>query len=209
MTKWLAEVGDVTVTQPLIGVLGLQGAYQAHQTVLQGLGCRTAIVRKPHELNECQALVMPGGESTTMGLLMQRFTLIDALIEFGQQGKPMFVTCAGLILLAKEIVGSDQLRLNLLDIAVERNAYGRQQESFQTDLTVVNLPEQDVMRAVFIRAPKIARLLSDQVTVLASYQDSPVLVQQQNILGACFHPELSGHSLVHEHFLTMIEHATG
>lgn len=207
MTKWPAEVGSVSLEKPLIGVLGLQGAYRSHLHVLRDLGCRTAIVRKPQELEQCQALVMPGGESTTMGLLMRRFKLIDALIEFGQQGKPMFVTCAGLILLAKEIVGSDQLCLSLMDIAVERNAYGRQQQSFQTYLYVEQW--QRAMPAVFIRAPKIARLLSEQVTVLASYQDSPVLVQQEHMLGACFHPELSGHSLVHEHFLTMIEHATG
>lgn len=191
--------------KPLIGVLGLQGAYQAHERSLQSLNCRTILVRKPETLKQCQALVMPGGESTTMGLLMQRFDLADALVEFGQQGKPMFVTCAGLILLAKQIVASQQPHLGLMDIEVERNAYGRQQESFKTELTIEQW-QQESMPAVFIRAPKITNLLSDRVDVLASHEGFPVLVQQEHYLGACFHPELSGHTLVHQHFLTMVDH---
>lgn len=205
MNKWPGEVGDLAIGQPLFGVLGLQGAYNAHQSVLRELGCETTIVRKPETLNRCQALVMPGGESTTMGLLMDRFGLVESLREFGQQGKPIFATCAGLILLAKSIVGSDQLRLGLMDIAVQRNAYGRQQESFKTELAVPSW-QQAAMPAVFIRAPKIADILSSNVSVLAHWQDSPVLVEENHYLAAAFHPELSGHTLVHEYFVKRVHH---
>lgn len=204
MSKWLVEVGDLIDSKPLIGVLGLQGAYKAHQTALSQLGCHSTVVRQPKELERCQALIMPGGESSTMGLLMERFGLLGPMTEFGQQGKPILATCAGLILLAKAIEGSEQLRLNLMDIRVQRNAYGRQQQSFATELDVPSW-QQPAMPAVFIRAPKITQVLSNDVSVLAKWQGSPVFVEQDHYLGATFHPELSGHSLVHQYFVDKVD----
>lgn len=187
----------------IIGVLGLQGAYVMHQHMLKACGINAPIVKTPEEILACDALVMPGGESTTMGLLMQRFHIGEAILSFAQQGKPIFGTCAGMILLAREIIGSDQYRLGLMDIAVHRNAFGRQIDSFSTPLNIPVLGEPD-FPAIFIRAPVIEKTLSPHVEILCSFENKPILVRQGQFLVAAFHPELSHDLRIHQYFIQMI-----
>ncbi|GAB6178985.1 pyridoxal 5'-phosphate synthase glutaminase subunit PdxT [Desulfotomaculum defluvii] len=186
----------------VIGVLALQGAFIEHQKSLAACGVDSVQVRNPKELENIQGLIIPGGESTTMGKLMNQFDLFEPIIEKAHIGLPIFGTCAGLIMLAKKIVGSTQPRLNLMDIEVERNAFGRQVESFETDLSIPDLRNEPI-RAVFIRAPYI-KSVSKDVKVLAKYEDKIVLAQQDNYLAAAFHPELTKDLILHQHFLNMI-----
>lgn len=183
-----------------IGVLALQGAFDAHARVLRSLGANVTLVRKPEELTTIDGLVIPGGESTTFLWFLERNGFFDALKEFVQH-KPVFGTCAGVILLAKEVHNPDQKSLGVLDIAVTRNAYGRQNDSviLNADISLPGGP----MEMVYIRAPKITRVGSD-VETLAERDNSPVLVREKNILAATFHPELSSDTRVHQKFLDMV-----
>ncbi len=186
-----------------VGVLSLQGDFAAHGDALARAGAEPVFVRDPEQLAGIDGLVIPGGESTTMLKLLQFEGWMDKLAEFGRV-KPIFGTCAGAILLAKDVSNPTQESLGLMDIGVERNAYGRQVDSRVTSLN----PEPDFARrtapgkleAVFIRAP-IIRRVGNGATVLASYAGDPVLVEQGRHLAATFHPELSGDSRVHELFL--------
>ncbi|SHF10838.1 pyridoxal 5'-phosphate synthase glutaminase subunit PdxT [Desulforamulus putei] len=187
----------------VIGVLALQGAFIEHQKSLAACGVESIQVRKPEQLDGIQGLIIPGGESTTMGKLMHRFDLFEPIRELGRRGVPIFGTCAGLIMLAKEIAGSDQPRLSLMDIEVERNAFGRQVESFETDLMVPDLGEEP-LRAVFIRAPYI-KSTGNNVRVMATFDDKIVLARQDNYLVAAFHPELTDDIRLHRYFLNMIK----
>ena len=182
-------------------MLSLQGDFAEHLAVLGRLDCDPAPVKTAAAIRACGALVIPGGESTTIGKLLERFELTPAIEELHRQGKPIFGTCAGVILLAKEIVGSDQFRLGLLDAQVERNAYGRQVDSFETTLAVKGIAG-DPVRAVFIRAPAIERVWGD-CEVLAEFDGKPVLVREGNLLGGTFHPELVGETRIHEYLLQM------
>jgi len=186
---------------PKIGVLSLQGDFAEHLAVLSQLGCDPAPVKTAAAIAACDGLIIPGGESTTIGKLIERFELQPAIDGLHRAGSPIFGTCAGLILLAKDIVGSDQWRLGYLDAAVERNAYGRQVDSFETTLDVVGV-EGAPVRAVFIRAPAIRRVWGD-CEALAEFDGQPVLVRQRNLLGGCFHPELIGETRLHEYFVDM------
>lgn len=186
----------------LVGVLALQGAFREHEYMLQKCGAATRQVRLPHQLDGLDALVIPGGESTTMGKLMLEYGLFDPLRSFVQSGWPVFGTCAGLIMLAKEIVGSSQPRLGLMDIAVERNAFGRQVESFETNLDMPALGPEP-LRAVFIRAPYIVSA-GPGVQVLATFQGKMVCARQNNMLVAAFHPELTEDTRLHRYFLGMV-----
>jgi len=185
-----------------IGVLALQGGYAAHASVLRRLGADVVEVRLPEHLALCDALVLPGGESTTIIRLLQRNHLDTAIIERANAGMPLFGTCAGLILLSKRIdAGAEQggqPTLGLLDVAVIRNGFGRQLDSFEADLKVKGL---DVpVRAIFIRAPIISDIGSD-VDVLTTVDDKVVMVRQGNILAAAFHPELLEDDRIHAYFL--------
>jgi 5'-phosphate synthase pdxT subunit len=186
--------------RPRIGVLSLQGDFAEHLAVLQGLDCEAQAVKTADAIAACDGLIIPGGESTTIGKLIERFELAPAIESLHAQGKPIFGTCAGLILLAKDIVGSDQWRLGYLDATVERNAYGRQVDSFEASLTVKGLAEP--VRAVFIRAPVI-RQVRGACEVLAELDGRPVLIRQGNLLGGAFHPELVGETRIHEYLLGM------
>lgn len=186
----------------LVGVLALQGAFREHQRALEACGADTIQVRKPEQLRGLDALVIPGGESTTIGKLLLDYNLFEPVVELGREGLPIFGTCAGLILLAKEISGSDQPRLGLMDIKVERNAFGRQVESFETDLDIPALGEKP-FRAVFIRAPYVIDV-APNVDVLAKFEDKIVCVKQGNILAAAFHPELTDDLRFHEYFLNKV-----
>lgn len=181
-----------------VGILGLQGDYAKHHQVVQRVGATPRIVVSPSDVEQIDSLIIPGGESTTMGKLMVDYKLLEPLRERIRTGLPVFGTCAGLILLATGIVDSEQPRLGLLDIDVNRNAYGRQVKSFEADVPVTFIPEP--VRGVFIRAPIITRL-GPGVETLGVFEDSPVLVRQENILACSFHPELTEETRIHEYFL--------
>ncbi|PKM80470.1 MAG: pyridoxal 5'-phosphate synthase glutaminase subunit PdxT [Firmicutes bacterium HGW-Firmicutes-14] len=186
-----------------IGILALQGAFIEHEKMLSSLGCEAIQVRKTEHLADIDGLVIPGGESTTIGKLMNEFKLTDRIRDLAGDGLPVFGTCAGLILMAREIVDSDQPRLGLMNIVAHRNAFGRQVDSFETNLEVEGLGP-DRFRAVFIRAPYI-ETVRNGVDVLASVGDKVVLAKEKNLLAAAFHPELTDDSRVHSLFLKEVE----
>jgi 5'-phosphate synthase pdxT subunit len=182
-----------------VGILAIQGDYAAHGRVLEQLGAEVRYVRKPDELDQCDALIIPGGESTTFLKFLAQHGFLAKLRAF-VGAKPTFGTCAGAILLAKDVENPPQVSLGAIDIAVRRNAYGRQNESFiaqaQTKLGPLEL--------VFIRAPRITRI-GRGVEVLATQGKDPVLVRQGHIMAATFHPELSQDTQVHEAFLRLAQ----
>lgn len=181
----------------LVGILAIQGDYEAHEGVLGRLGAETRLIRKREQLDEVDALIIPGGESTTFLNFLVEHGFLEKLREFVRT-KPTFGTCAGAILLAKDVENPPQESLGAIDIAVRRNAYGRQNESFIADVETKLGP----MEAIFIRAPKITRVGND-VEVLAREKNAPVLVRQGKVMAATFHPELSSSTRVHEEFLKM------
>jgi 5'-phosphate synthase pdxT subunit len=185
-----------------IGVLALQGAFQKHIEMLERCGVKAITVRTAEELAQVSGLVIPGGESTTVGKLMIRYGLDTKIVEAAHQGMPIYGTCMGLIMLAKEIVGSDQSRLGLMDVTVLRNAFGRQIDSFEADLDIEEIDGAPV-RAVFIRAPYVTEA-RESARVLARCDDKIVLVRQDNLLGGAFHPELTEDTRVHEYFISMV-----
>lgn len=196
-------------TPPLhIGILALQGDYDAHRRILEQLGATTQLVRGAADLAGLDGLLIPGGESTVMSRLCERYGLSVPLQESVAAGMPVFGTCAGLIFLAKNIEGASnnfaQTTLGVLDVGVARNAYGAQVESFETDLFVPEL--NDSIRAVFIRAPQIRRV-GDEVEVLASYEGAPVLVRQKAMMALSFHPEIAGENRVHQMWLDSLRAA--
>jgi 5'-phosphate synthase pdxT subunit len=190
-----------------IGVLALQGAFAAHEAALTRLGADVREVRLPADLGDCDALVMPGGESTTMSKLLESSGLFDAISKRVSDGMPIFGTCAGMILLAKHVsdARSDQRSFAAIDIDVQRNAYGRQVDSFETDISVrgINGP----FHAVFIRAPRVTRT-GDDVEVLAEHDGAAVLVRSKTVMAASFHPELADDDRVHGIFLELVASAT-
>ncbi len=194
---------DPTGTAPVVGVLALQGAFQAHQAVLDRLGARTRQVRTPADLAGVDALVMPGGESTTMSRLLHTAELFDPLAERLAAGMPVFGTCAGMILLAAEVLDGrpDQRSFAAIDIAVRRNGYGRQIDSFEHEVDVDGLDAP--FHVVFIRAPKVERT-GPGVEVLARHDGVPVLARQGRVLVASFHPELTDDDRLHAMFLAMV-----
>ena len=187
-----------------IGVLALQGACAAHAAALQRLGVSTAEVRVAADLEQCDALVLPGGESTTMSQLLETSQLFDPLAKRIAAGMPVFGTCAGMILLSKGIADGrpDQRSFAALDIDVQRNGFGRQLDSFETEIDVLGLDR--AFHAVFIRAPRISRIGSE-IETLASHGGEPVLVRSKTVMAASFHPELADDDRVHQLFLTMVQ----
>ena len=198
---------------PLVGVLALQGDVRQHQRVLAGCGLRSTLVRRPAELAEVDALVLPGGESTTMSRLLVAFDLMEPLRTRLAGGMPAYGSCAGMILLGREVLDGrpDQQQLAALDAVVRRNAFGRQVDSFEADLDFVGVPGGPV-RAVFIRAPWVEQVGAG-VEVLARVPDVPaagraagriVAVRQGCVLATAFHPELTGDRRVHQLFCEMV-----
>jgi len=186
--------------RPTVGVLALQGDVREHLQALAECDCQTRLVRAPEDLVDCIGLIMPGGESTTIGKLIERTRLDQAIKRFAADGGAMMGTCAGLILMAKEVKG-EQARLGLLDITIARNAYGRQVDSFEADLEVPSLGESP-FHGVFIRAPWIERVGS-AMEVLGSFESRPVVVREGKLLGLAFHPELTQDRRLHRLFLNM------
>lgn len=194
-----------TKTAPRIGVLAIQGDYEAHGMALEEVGAQPSLVKTPEQLDGLDGLVMPGGESTTMLKFLERGGFFEALKDFANQ-KPVFGTCAGAILLAKDVRNPHQASLGVLDIAVERNAYGRQTDSAILELET-SLPEwQELgpLETVFIRAPRIISVGPD-VQVLVERGGFPVLVREGKNMAATFHPELSADRRVHKLFVDAVE----
>jgi len=179
-----------------IGVLALQGAFREHLRTLGAIGVEGVPVRLPHDLEDVAGLILPGGESTTMRQLIERWGLRQPILDLAASGAPLFGTCAGMIVLAREIAGGESPILPLLDVTVERNAFGRQLESFEADLSVPVLGDQPV-HGVFIRAPVIERTGPD-VDILARLDDGRIVaVRERNIIATAFHPELAGETRFH------------
>ena len=178
----------------LAGVLALQGDFREHRRALAGAGLRTMEVRTPSDLEEADGLVIPGGESTVISRMASRYGMIEPLRERMEAGMPVLGTCAGMIFLAARVSDGGGPRPGVLDITVRRNAYGRQNESFECRLPVAGWPEP--LRAVFIRSPVVEEA-GEGVEVLAEWEGRPVLVRQGNVLAAAFHPELTGDLRVH------------
>lgn len=181
-----------------IGVLAVQGDFAAHARMLRRLGVEAIEVRRADELEELDGLIMPGGESTTMLKFLAEENLTPTIKKFAASGRPVFGTCAGAILLAREAINPAQPSLDLIDITVERNAFGRQVDSFIDQ--VETALEGGSMEAVFIRAPRIRRV-GRGVEVLAALDGEPVLVRERNVLAATFHPEMTGDDRAHRLFL--------
>lgn len=189
-----------------IGVLALQGAVSEHLTSLREAGADEVVaVKRKEELAGLDGLVLPGGESTTIGKLMNQYELMEPVRQMAQEGTPMFGTCAGLILLANRIEGQDWSHLGVMDILVDRNSFGRQRESFETDLNIKGLGAEPY-KAVFIRAPHIKGAGND-VEVLSTFKDRIVAARQGHLLGASFHPELTDDTRLHRYFLDMVRNA--
>jgi len=185
-----------------IGVLRVQGAFAEHEALLRGVGVEVVPVRLPEHLDGLAGLVLPGGESTAMRKLIDRWGLRAPILELARAGAPVLGTCAGMILLAQDIVDGDEPVFPLLDISVKRNAFGRQLDSFEADLDVSVLGDRPV-HAIFIRAPIVERS-GDEVDVLARLEDgSVVAVRQRNVIATAFHPELSGEVRFHRLLTTM------
>jgi 5'-phosphate synthase pdxT subunit len=187
-----------------VGVLALQGAVAEHIRSMEKTGVEGVTVKHVEQLADLDGLIIPGGESTTIGKLMRKYGFIEAIRDFSGQGKPIFGTCAGLIVMAKEIEGGEEPHLALMDIKVSRNAFGRQRESFETDLDVKGL--EAPLRAVFIRAPLITAV-GDGVEVLSTYKDEIVTARQGHLLVSSFHPELTDDFSLHTYFVEMIKQA--
>lgn len=189
--------------RPRIGVLALQGAVREHVRAIDEIGADAVPVRLPADLEGLDALVLPGGESTTMRRLIDRYGLREPILAMARRGAPMLGTCAGMILLASHVNDDDSPSLGILDVTVERNAYGRQLDSFEADLEVPVIGEEP-LHGIFIRAPVVAST-GPQVEVLARDPDGrPIAVRQGNVLATAFHPELTGDRRLHRLLLEMI-----
>jgi pyridoxal 5'-phosphate synthase pdxT subunit len=186
-----------------IGVLALQGAVREHIMSVEACGAEAIAIKRIEELEEVDGLILPGGESTAMRRLIDKYDFMDALKEFAREGKPMFGTCAGLILLAKNIVGHDP-HIGVMDIKVERNSFGRQVDSFEADLAVKDVA--DSYPAVFIRAPHIVEA-GAEVEILAKNNDRIVAAREGQYLGCSFHPELTEDHRLTAYFIEMVKEA--
>jgi len=187
-----------------IGVLGLQGAVREHVNAIEANGAKSVVVKHKEQLEEIDGLILPGGESTTMRRLIDKYDFMDSLKEFAESGKPMFGTCAGLILLANSIEGYDEPHIGVMDVHVARNSFGRQKDSFEADLDVAGVA--DDFTAVFIRAPHIIST-GENVEILAKHEDRIVAAREGRFLGCSFHPELTDDHRMTGYFVNMVKEA--
>ena len=185
-----------------IGVLGLQGAVREHIRSVEACGAEGIVIKTTNQLDEVDGLIIPGGESTTMRRLIDKYNFMEPLRKLGQDGKPMFGTCAGLILLAKNLVGYNESHLGLLDVTVERNSFGRQKDSFEAELMITGVGEDFV--GVFIRAPHIVEVGED-VEILSKHNGRIVAARQGQFLGCSFHPELTDDHRMTQLFINMVK----
>lgn len=185
-----------------VGVLALQGDVREHRLILEKFGVETTRVRTPEDLERVDGLVIPGGESTTIGKLATLYGMMDPLRKVIEDGLPTFGTCAGLIFMSRAIDDGDQPLLGVLDVVTKRNAFGNQNHSFEANLTITGL--DGPFRAVFIRAPWVVEV-GEKVDVLCAWNGHPVMVRSDNIVASAFHPELTNDLRVHALFVEMIE----
>jgi pyridoxal 5'-phosphate synthase pdxT subunit len=185
-----------------IGVLGLQGAVREHIRSIEACGAEGIVVKTTNQLDDLDGLIIPGGESTTMRRLIDKYHFMEPLKAFAESGKPMFGTCAGLILLAKNLVGHSESHLGLLDVTVERNSFGRQKDSFEAELMITGVGEDFV--GVFIRAPHIVEVGED-VEILSKHNGRIVAARQGQFLGCSFHPELTDDHRMTQLFVNMVK----
>jgi 5'-phosphate synthase pdxT subunit len=202
--KLPAGDGRQAMDSIIVGVLALQGDFREHIEMLKMLGVEAREIRFPGQLDQVDGLIIPGGESTTINKLFDKYGFRKKLHEFYESGKPLFGTCAGLIVLAKKAKGEEN-QLGLIDIDVERNAYGRQIDSFEQkiSLNLNHSAEKKDFNSVYIRAPKIIRK-GDGVKVLGMHDEEIVLARQENVLVSSFHPELTDDTRIHKYFIGMI-----
>lgn len=194
--------GGIKVNDITIGVLGLQGAVCEHVKHIKSIGAKAIIIKSPHQLDDVDGLILPGGESTTMRKLIDQYGFFESLKQYSESNKPIFGTCAGMVLVAKELVGSNESHLGLMDISVRRNAFGRQRESFEADLHVVGFNQP--IHAVFIRAPYIEQIKGN-VDVLAKVDGHIVAAKQDHLLTSAFHPELTNDTRFLQLFIDMVK----
>jgi len=187
-----------------VGVLALQGAVKEHLIMLKKCGVEPVEVKLPEDLDNIYGLIIPGGESTTMGKLMKEYELDKEIIRKYELGMPIYGTCAGAVLLAKNIIGSSQPKLGLLDVSIKRNDYGRQLDSFETALNVSDFSTP--FHGIFIRAPVID-VVHNGAKIMSHFNGKPVLIQQDNLLASTFHPELTDDMRVHQHFVGMVKNS--
>lgn len=185
-----------------IGVLGLQGAVREHVRSIEECGAEAVVIKTKEQLEMIDGLILPGGESTTMRRLIDKYDFMDELKNFAASGKPMFGTCAGLILLAKRIVGYEEPHIGVLDVTVERNSFGRQRESFEKPLTISGVA--DDFMGVFIRAPHIVEA-GENIEVLSKHDGRIVAAREGHILGCSFHPELTDDHRLTQYFVNMVK----
>ncbi|MEC2077725.1 pyridoxal 5'-phosphate synthase glutaminase subunit PdxT [Metabacillus fastidiosus] len=185
-----------------IGVLGLQGAVREHIQSIEACGAEGVIVKTPAQLKELDGLIIPGGESTTMRRLIDKYDFMEPLKQFAKENKPMFGTCAGLILLASEVVGYEESHVGVFDVTVERNSFGRQKESFEAELNITGVGEDFI--GVFIRAPHIVEVGED-VEILSKHNGRIVAARHGHLLGCSFHPELTDDHRMTKLFLEMVQ----
>ncbi|MFE4811588.1 pyridoxal 5'-phosphate synthase glutaminase subunit PdxT [Peribacillus simplex] len=185
-----------------IGVLGLQGAVEEHLNQIEAAGEQAIIVKKPEQLLEIDGLIIPGGESTTMRKLMDRYGFMEPIKTFFEDKKPIFGTCAGMVLAANELTGDEKAYLGLMNISVKRNGFGRQRDSFEAELSIKGM--EDPYKAVFIRAP-FADGIGEGVEVLAFYEENVVAARQDHVLVSAFHPELTGDDRFLQLFIEMVK----
>lgn len=188
----------------MIGVLAVQGDFAAHIRALQRIGADAVEIRSRNDFDAISGLILPGGESTTMLKFIEDEDIGESIKEFADSGKPVFGTCAGAILLAREVYNPTQASLGLIDMVIERNGYGRQVDSFVG--TAQAVAEFGNVEAVFIRAPRI-KTVGPRVEILARLNDEPVMVRERNILAATFHPELTGDERTHRLFRDMVRNS--
>ena len=190
-----------------IGVLALQGAVREHLEMIEQCGARGVGIKRPSGLNGVNGLIIPGGESTTIGKLIDEYGFAPELKKLGQSGMPIYGTCAGLIILSQRVNGRHGSVLGLADVTVERNAFGRQVDSFEKDIPVRGIEDEDrPFRAVFIRAPLIEEV-GPEVEAMASVEEGIVMARQGTLLLGAFHPELTGDTRIHRYFLEMVKQA--
>ncbi len=203
MTDVIAETPSLVV-----GVLALQGDFREHREMLEGMGHAVREVRKVEQLDELDALIIPGGESTTIARLIMSNGFQQPLRDFCASGRPVWGTCAGAILLAKQVDNLDRPGIETMDISVQRNAFGRQVDSFEADITIAGM-DGEPFRAVFIRAPLIGSCMSPAEPVATLADGTVVAARQGNLLATSFHPELTGDNRLHRLFLSMVKRQNG
>lgn len=187
-----------------VGVLGLQGAVREHVRSIEASGAEAVVIKRVEQLDDIDGIILPGGESTTMRKLIDKYGFMEPLRDFIQSGKPVFGTCAGLILMAKNIKGQDESHIGLMDMTVERNAFGRQRESFEAELMIKDVADDFI--GVFIRAPYIIEVGED-VEVLSKVDERIVAARQGHMLVCSFHPELTDDDRMTQYFVGMVEEA--